>query len=154
MKPFHFRLQTKLDISCREEQQAREGLQISIVHRDQVQNELDKILLQTQEVEAGIKAMMQSGFDMQQFLIRKDYLPVLRTLRLSKEEELIKAESMVVEARNLLLEKMKESKTLNKLRDKEWAKYLQELNQEEQKTIDELAINSHFRRQGDGSFAF
>lgn len=146
MKPFHFRLQTKLDISCREENQAREDLQISINHRDQVQKELNQIIRQEEEIEAGMKAMMLEGFNLQQFLICKDYLPILKTMRICKEDDLRQAELMVVEARNILIEKMKESKTLKKLREKEWAHYLLELNKEEQKTIDELAINSHFRK--------
>lgn len=146
MKPFKFRLQTKLDISRREEDQARENLQLAIGHRNQVQRELDTILLQTREVEAGMKAMMNDGFDLQQFLILKDYLPVLKIMRLNKEEELTQAEVLITKARDILLEKMKESKTLTKLREKEWEQYLLDLNREEQKTIDELAITSHFRK--------
>jgi len=147
VKPFKFRLQTKLDIACREEQQAREDLQICLAHRDQLQNELDGILLQIKETEAAMIRMMQEGFNLQQFLVFKDYLPILKEFRQLKEAELAQAESMVIEARRILIDKMKESKTLKKLREKEWARYLLELNKEEQKIIDELAINNHFRKE-------
>lgn len=146
MKPFHFRLQTKFDLSCREESQAREELQVSINFRNQVQAELDEIIRQTQETEADIKTIMQEDFNLPQFLIFKDYLPVLKTREKSKAADLLQAEAEVTEARGILLDKMRESKTLQKLRDREWSYYLLELNKEEQKTIDELAINSHFRK--------
>ncbi|CFX64994.1 Flagellar export FliJ [Syntrophomonas zehnderi OL-4] len=146
MKPFHFRLQTKLDLSCREESQAREELHISINYRNQVQNELDEIMRRSRETEAEIKAMMQEDFNLPQFFIFKDYLPVLKTLQKSKADDLLQAESKVTQARGILIDKMQESKTLQKLRDREWSNYLLELNKEEQKTIDELAINSHFRK--------
>lgn len=146
MQPFKFRLQTKLDISCREEQQIREELQIRIILRDQLQRELDEINNKLKEIEAAIKDLMVMGFSMEQFLILKNYLPIIRNMRANKEVQLTRAELAIVETRNILIEKIKERKTLQKLRDKEWTNYLLELNREEQKIIDELAINSHFRK--------
>ena len=146
MRPFKFRLQTKLDISCREEQQIREELHICIILRDQLQRELDEIQFKLDEVEAAIKDLMVQGFNLEQFLILKNYLPVIRSMRANKEAELVRAELAIVEIRNILIEKIKERKILQKLREKEWTSYLLELNKEEQKTIDELAINNHFRK--------
>ena len=59
--------------------------------------------------------------------------------------ELDKAEERVETARIILQECKKETKTLTKLKENEWKQYLHELNLEEQKEIDEIAINNHFR---------
>lgn len=146
MRPFKFRLQTKLDISSREEQQIREELQIHIILRDQLQAELDEIQFKLNEIESAIKALMMQGFILDQFLILKNYLPIIRSMRVNKETELVQAELAIVETRNILIEKIKERKILQKLREKEWISYVLECNKEEQKIIDELAINNHFRK--------
>lgn len=146
MRPFKFRLQTKLDITGREEQQIREELQISIIFRDQLQSELDEIQLRLAEIETAIKDLMVQGFSLEQFLILKNYLPIIRSIRVNKETELVQAELVIVATRNILIEKIKERKILQKLREKEWISHLLECNKEEQKIIDELAINSHFRK--------
>lgn len=146
MRPFQFRLQTKLDLSSREEQQMREELEIRIMQRDQIQRELDGIKEKLKEIEFAIKELMEQGFILEQFLILSNYLPIIREMILNKEMDLKRAEAAIVETRNILIEKMKERKILEKLREKEWANYQLELNREEQKIIDELAINSHFRK--------
>lgn len=146
MRPFKFRLQTKLELSCREEQQIREELQIRIILRDQLQRELDEINYKLNEIEVAIKDLMVQGFILEQFLILKNYLPIIRSMRSNKEAELVRAELAIVETRGILIEKIKETKILQKLREKEWMSYLLELNKEEQKVIDELAINNHFRK--------
>ncbi len=146
MKPFKFRLQTKLDICCREEQQIREELQIRIYLRDQLQKEMDEIQCKLNEIEAAIKDLMVQGFSLEHFLILKNYLPIIRSMRSNKEVELNQAELAIAETRSILIEKIKETKILEKLREQEWKNYQIELNLEEQKLIDELAINSHFRK--------
>lgn len=146
MRPFQFRLQTKLDLTSREEQQIREELEVRLMRRDQIQRELDEIRCKLNEIEDAMKELMMQGFSLDQFLILNNYLPILRELLFKKELELKRAETEIVETRYQLLEKMKERKILEKLREKEWANYQLEMNREEQKIIDELAINSHFRK--------
>jgi len=45
-----------------------------------------------------------------------------------------------------LLEKSRETKTLEKLKEREWEEYILENNRLEQKIIDEVAVNSYFRK--------
>ncbi|NLB87948.1 MAG: FliJ family protein, partial [Syntrophomonadaceae bacterium] len=78
-------------------------------------------------------------------LLIKEYLPIIRAYLKELYEELAIAEERVETARKILLECKKETKALNKLKENEWKRYLHELNLEEQKEIDEIAINNHFR---------
>ncbi len=146
MKPFKFRLQTKLNLASREEQLAKEEMQLRVRDRDRIQNELEKIIDKQLELEQSIKQMMQEGFCVDKYLLFKDYLPVLKEYRTIKEEELARAEQDVESARIILIEKTRENQTLSKLREKEWYIYLQELQKEEQQVIDEIAINNHYRK--------
>jgi flagellar FliJ protein len=45
-----------------------------------------------------------------------------------------------------LIYKKKETRILEKLKEKEWEAYLHQLSLEEQKVIDEIAINNHYRK--------
>jgi flagellar export protein FliJ len=79
-------------------------------------------------------------------LLIKEFIPVLIKLIINTEDRLNLAEQEVERARGVLLERTKETKTLNKLHEKEWQIYLQEWNREEQKLVDEIAITGHFRK--------
>lgn len=146
MKPFKFRLQTKLNIASREEQLAKEELQLRLRERNRVQAELEEIIKKQLDLEQSIKFLMLEGFCIDKFWLFKDYVPVLKEIRGVKEENSVRAEQDTESARMILTEKTRETQTLNKLREKEWYIYLQELQREEQKVIDEIAINGHYRK--------
>jgi flagellar FliJ protein len=149
MKAFEFRLQTKLDVSVREEQLAKEEMHLQIKRRDVVAEQLNNTLREIDNVEAMIKKLIKESFTMEKYMLLKDYIPVLKELQAKQEQELITAEESVEQARAVLMEKSRETKVLNKLKNKEWNLYLQELYREEQKIIDEIAITSHYRKTVD-----
>ncbi|MEN6348086.1 MAG: flagellar export protein FliJ [Syntrophomonas sp.] len=146
MKAFHFRLQTKLDITIRQEQLAREELQLRIIERDQIQSELDRALDGLERLEQSIRNFDLKKHNFQELLILKDYVPVIKKLIKELETKLAQAEQKLEEARKILLERIRETRTLEKLKEKEWEAYLHELSLEEQKVIDEIAINNHYRK--------
>ncbi len=142
MHKFVFRLQKKLDISERQEQIAKEQLSLRIKERNAIIDSINNQLTRLNRYENLIKDL-----PFKQTLVYKEYLPILRNYIKELQEELDKAEEKVEIARTILLECKKETKTLTKLRENEWEKYLSELNKEEQKEIDEIAINKHFRNK-------
>ncbi len=146
MKKFNFRLQTALDIAVRQEQIAREELLLCIKDRDTIAAELQDLNSRLQNLEDEIREGMNTSLPLERLLLLRNFLPVLRKRRDEKNQELFIAEERVEEARHILVERMKESKTLNRLREKEWAAYLQEMLREEQKEIDEVATTRHHRQ--------
>lgn len=78
--------------------------------------------------------------------LTSEYMPVLKDLKQEKEKELFLAEEKVEKARLQLIELSKERKTLDKLREKDLHEYMQQIIREEQKLIDEIAVNSHYRK--------
>lgn len=146
MKKFQFRLQTPLDIAIRQEQIAQEEMLLCIKHRDIVSGELDILHERLAELENDIRQGMLASITLDRMLLLRNFMPVLKKLREEKNEELILAEELVEDARRVLVERIKESKTLTRLREKEWQAYRQEVLREEQKLIDEVATTRYFRQ--------
>jgi len=146
MKAFHFRLQTKLDICQRQEQVTREEMHRRITFRNQVVQELELLENRFQSLEESIRELNANPGQFPRIMINRQYIPVLNQQIKATEENLILAEDAVEEIRMELIERMRETRTLEKLRDKAWHRYLHELLLEEQKHIDEIAGTAHHRK--------
>lgn len=140
MRKFVFKLQTKLDIAKRQEELAIEHLALRIQDRNTIIDNINANMARLNKFEDSIR-----NLPFKETIVIKDYLPVIRNNIQDLEIELLKAEERVETARNILVECKKETKTLTKLRENDWQRYLYELNLEEQREIDEIAINNHFR---------
>lgn len=146
MKAFRFRLQTKLDICQRQEQVAREEMQRRILIRDQILQELETLESRFQSVEDSIRELNGCQGQFQRIIINRQYIPVLKQEIKASEDKLTIAEEEVEAIRVVLMERMRETRTLEKLKDKAWHRYLHELLLEEQKHIDEVAGTAHHRK--------
>lgn len=147
MKAFRFRLQTSLDIAERQEQIAREELMARILKRDNLQLQLERAEIRLKGMEQSIRDLVQENMPLERVLIIINYIPVMRELIDNIGAELQAAEQEVENARQILLGRAKETRTLTKLREKEWLLYLEECNREEQKLIDEIAITRYSRQK-------
>lgn len=145
MKAFQFRLQTKLTIALRQEELAREELQRASFVRDQIADELAEMIERLANLHASIRDMIQSSEPFERILIVREYIPIVTASIQELELKLIQAEQRVEECRLELLEKKKETRTMEKLKEKAWQRYLHELQLEEQKLIDEVANTGHYR---------
>lgn len=146
MRAFHFRLQTKLDICQRQEQVTREEMHRRIAIRNQVLQELELLENRFQSLEQSIREMNTGPGQFPRIMINRQYIPVLNQQIKISEENLTTAEEAVEEVRMELIERMRETRTLEKLKDKAWHKYLHEMLLEEQKHIDEVAGTAHHRK--------
>lgn len=146
MRAFHFRLQTKLDICQRQEQVTREEMHRRIAICNQVLQELELLENRFQSLEQSIREMSTGPGQFPRIMINRQYIPVLNQQIKISEENLTTAEEAVEEVRMELIERMRETRTLEKLKDKAWHKYLHEMLLEEQKHIDEVAGTAHHRK--------
>lgn len=146
MKAFVFRLQTSLNVSLRWEQLAREGLQACLAEKERLEKELIQVQEKLQRMEDYIRELGINNSLSPDILIYREYLPLLHNQVRSLQVSIEQAEEKVEEARSLLLERKRETQSLERLREKEWQDYLHELGLEEQKIIDEVATNAHYRK--------
>lgn len=149
MPRFKFRLQTSLDLAIRYEQMAREDMLIRIKERDTLAAELDRLERKLAELENDLRLSMSNSQPLEKILLMRDFLPVLKEQREEASGALQMAVQAVEKARQLLVERMKETKTLDRLREKEWLAYCQEQLKEEQKQIDEVATSRFIRKDAD-----
>ena len=141
MRAFQFRLQTKLDICQRQEQVTREEMHRRVAVRNQVQQELELLENRFQCLERSIRELSVSQGQFPKILINRQYIPVLNQQIKASEENLFIAEEALEKVRMELIER-----TMEKLKDKAWHRYLHELLLEEQKHIDEVAGTAHHRK--------
>lgn len=153
MKPFVYRFERKLGLVRQEEQAVRQELHLLMMERDRIVEELDHLQLRIHGLEEIIRNY-QGNWLVPEAGLCKEYLPIVKEHFLHKTDELLQAEERVEEARNRAIEKKRETKTYEKLRENDWQDYRYELNREEQKEIDELAMAAEIRnvsRKGTGS---
>lgn len=146
MKAFHFRLQTKLNICQRQEQAVREEMQRKIVIRNQLLQELQKLETRFLSVQESIREINTRPGQFPRMVVIRRYMPVIKEQIEENERKLAIAEAQAEEVRLVLMDRMRETRTLEKLKDKVWHRYLHELLLEEQKQIDELAGTAHHRK--------
>ncbi|MEN6389688.1 MAG: flagellar export protein FliJ [Syntrophomonas sp.] len=146
MKAFKFRLQTSLNVSLRREQVAREELQACMAEKERVEEQLVQLNNKLVRLEDRVRELGLAQPMSQEALMHREYLPVLHKQVRQMQVRLARAEERVENARTMLLERKKESQSLERLREKEWQEYRHELSLEEQKVIDEVAISTHYRK--------
>ena len=138
MKAFHFRLQTSLDVAQRRQKVAKEELQNQIIQRNMVLTQYDNAQKKREDLRDNIRG---KGVPFRDYLVTTDYLHIMRAIINDLESALEAEEEKVEAARLALINYSKEKQTLEKVKERDWAEYLYEINREEQKEIDEVAIN-------------
>jgi flagellar FliJ protein len=146
MKAFHFRLQTNLNLSIGQEKMAQEELQKAMHHREQLVNELNYALDRLHNEQENIRNMIANAEPFARLILVKEYIPVLVAMINDLQDRLNQAEEIVEKRRLVLLERKRETQVLERLKEKEWKRYLHELQLEEQKLIDEVAVTGHYRK--------
>jgi flagellar FliJ protein len=140
MKAFVYRFERKLSLVRQEEQAVRLELQVAMNERDRILEELDQLKNRIDCLEQSIRNHHGNSL-IPEVGLRKEYLPILKEhfLILVDDQE---AEKKVDSIRQQVVEKKRETKTFEKLRENDWQEYRYEMNREEQKIIDELSMAS------------
>lgn len=152
MKPFTYRFERKLSLSKQGEQAAVLVLQKAIADRDKILEDLEHLKNRIFVIQESIRKHTVNP-SVREVVLHQEYLPVLKERFVNLVEDLQRAETKVDQARKQLIAKNQETKTFEKLKDRDWQDYLYEMNREDQKVIDELAITSRSRdiSKGTGS---
>lgn len=147
MKAFSFRLQTKLDISIRQEDIARENLRASLNVRDEIAQQLEQLAYRREAVEDAIRKQNRTPAAFPVLVASREFLPVLTERQDRVALHLETAEGEVEAARGQLYEQARETNTLEKLKNRQWQEYQREALLQEQKVIDEIALANHQRKR-------
>jgi flagellar FliJ protein len=146
MNRFKFRLQTPYDLASWREKQAKQELKEKQMVYDREEECLNEKL-------AGMRSLIDEERSLQGKNVSIDNMVMLKELQnLSKavvqmQTEVVKqALTELEESRHELKEVRREKKSMEKLRERRYARYLYECLWQEQSAIDEAAVTGFWRK--------
>lgn len=138
MAKFVYRMQNILDIKNKLEVQARNSYAAARMKLSQEEEKLDRMFEQKKAYEENYRQQLSGNINILQINICKNAIELCKN-QIKKQLVEVKVASLNLEvAQKRLGEVMKERKIQEKLREKAYEEFLQELNDQEKKEIDEL----------------
>ena len=142
MAVFRYSMQNILDVKLKLENQAK----IAYGEANQAYMEQERILtemvLKRTRYEQELKRLMEGSLDVKQINQLRGQVADIKTLARRQMIEVHKAQRVLYDARNHLNQVMQERKTQEKLKEKAFDRFKEELAKEEKKEIDELVSYS------------
>ena len=146
MKKFNFKLDSVLKyrkILC---DQAKDNLAKAHKERQDTETELNTTIDEEyKQREKFRKEQVVGKMNIRHVLDRLSYMAHLAGHKRQKKHELVENEKKVNQQRDIYVEKSKEQKVLDKLKEKQKVDYIKKIGSLEQKQIDESGINKHTR---------
>lgn len=138
MAKFVYRMQNILDIKNKLEIQAKNSYAVARMRLNKEEEKLDGLFAQKKAYEDAYGQQLSGSIDVRQINICKNAIELSKNM-IKKQLVEVKVASLNLEAAQKRLgEIMKERKIQEKLREKAYEEFLQELNDQEKKEIDEL----------------
>lgn len=138
MAKFVYRMQNILDIKNKLEVKARNSYAAARIKLSQEEEKLDRMFEQKKAYEENYRQQLSGNINILQINICKNAIELCKN-QIKKQLVEVKVASLNLEAAQKRLgEVMKERKIQEKLREKAYEEFLQELNDQEKKEIDEL----------------
>ena len=138
MAKFKYKMQNILDIKLKLESQAKIAYGIANQKYLAEQQKLQELILRRAGYESALKELMTGTLDVKKVSRARADVNTMKTLVRRQMIAVHKAELELNDARQKLNEVMVERKTHEKLREKAFEKFKQELKESESKEIDEL----------------
>ncbi len=138
MAKFKYRMQNILNVKMKLESQAKIAYGIANQNYLEEQRKLQEIILRRTGYEKALKETMTGVIDVRKVSHARNDVNTMKTLMRRQMIEVHKAEMALEDARKALNEVMIERKTHEKLKEKAFEQYKEELKAEESKEIDQL----------------
>ena len=138
MAKFKYRMQNILNVKMKLESQAKIAYGIANQKYQEEQQKLQQIIIRRTGYEKALKEAMTGTLDVRQVNHARADVNTMKTLMRRQMIEVHKAERALEDARRALNEIMIERKTHEKLKEKAFEQFKEELKAEESKEIDQL----------------
>ncbi|MDM8534766.1 flagellar export protein FliJ [Clostridiaceae bacterium HSG29] len=149
MKKFVFTYEKILRLKVELENEAKNELAVAIQKKVKLKTKLEKFvddqnkyLVHLNElISKGVKASELKRFNSEKSYFTKGISEIKRSIE--------KQEIAIIERRHELTEALKETKKFEKLKEKEYEKYVEEIFVSERKTIEEIVNYNNYKLSGD-----
>ncbi len=139
MKKFEFSLQKVMEVKETEEKLLQRDLymiQTDLLEAEKEKDQAEKRLLNEMDEQ---KKMNRKKTTSAQFMLHRDYVTCLKHEWEGTRQKVSSLQCKESEARERLLKKTQEKKTIEKLRESRFEEYRKEVKKEEQDFLDEIA---------------
>ena len=147
MAKFRFAMQNILDIKQKLEEQAKANYGIANRKYQEEQMKLQQLLIRRVGYEKQLKESMLGNLEVKKITNYRSDLSAIKTMIHRQMLQVHKAEAELEDARRKLNEIMQERKTYEKLREKAFIDFLNEMRAAESKEIDELVSYSYNNKE-------
>lgn len=147
MAKFRYRMQNILDIKNKLEEQAKNEYAIARAQLNEEEEKLEALKRRKEGYEDRKRNLQQANLNVKVIIENIQAIEIMKSLIAAQKIEIKRAEKVLEERRVKLQEVMQERKTHDKLREKAFDEFKQELNAQESKEIDELTSYTYGRKQ-------
>lgn len=131
-----------------QEDKLQKELAEALRFRDHLEQVLDDQLTMREQVESDLENLQAESTTGPRMTVYESYLKRIGNQIEQQRLKLKQADKLCLERRTVLLAAVQKRKALDKLKEKDYEAYLADVNQKEQKFINEMAINRFALKQG------
>ena len=147
MAGFHYKLQSVLDIKQKLESQEKIAFSLAAGKLQEEQEKLQNLMIQKASYDRQARKLVEGKIDKLEINTCRRAVETMKTRIRTQMLEVHKAEKQLEEVRLRLKEVMIERKTYEKLREKKFEEFKQQLLYEENKEVDELVSYTYHREE-------
>ncbi|WP_075679100.1 flagellar export protein FliJ [Roseburia sp. 831b] len=147
MAKFQYRMQNILDVKLKIESQAKIAYGIANAKLEEEQMKLQKLIIRRAGYEQQAKELMMGNIDIQEVRNCRKAIDTMKSLIRTQMMQVHVAEKNLEAARKRLNDVMVERKTHEKLKEKAFETFKQELQYAENKEIDELVSYTYHGKE-------
>ena len=147
MAGFHYKLQSVLDIKQNLESQEKIAFSLAAGKLQEEQEKLQNLMIQKASYDRQARKLVEGKIDILEINTCRRAVETMKTRIRTQMLEVHKAEKQLEEVRLRLNEVMIERKTYEKLREKKFEEFKQQLLYEENKEVDELVSYTYHREE-------
>lgn len=144
---FKFKLEALLQVRCIEEEKCQKKLADSQIVVEYELSKLENLLEMQRSADRRFSDLQKGLLAGQESVMHLDYLKKIAMNIFYQNTKVAEAKSACDKDRKKLEQVTKIRKTIEKLKEKEQLKFIEKINSEEQKFINEMAINRFYQIQ-------
>lgn len=145
---YHFKLEALRQYRQFQEDILQKELSDALRFRDHLAQVLDDQLAMRAQAESDLERRQTESTTGPQMSVYESYLKRIGKQIEQQRFKVEQADKLCLERRTVLLAAVQKRKALDKLKEQDYEAYLSDLNQKEQKFINEMAINRFALKQG------
>lgn len=154
MRKFKFKLKTPLKVKQMEEKVKKQKLAAAIARQNYEKKLLKTLLTQRLALDSDLQKNLEISIKVEELYVYINYMETIKRQIENQKKSLFKAKEDCNKTRSSFIESRKERQILEKIKQKSFKTYIEEINREEQKLSDEIAISNFCRREVESDYEY